>query len=904
MWKPFAISILLLSLAFASPAEIDIADPIPVCGTPHTWHKIPEIVTVQALAKPLAGDTTFYIREDLYASTVELLEVPFYKKWENQEIVIFVECAEFDEGRVTQTDVDRVAEALLFSTPENSVNPEKGILANEIEIFGNLPDVDHNGKLYVLLIDVRDGYTAGESETYVAGYFDPLDQMRPSEEGNYSDIIYIDTNPASVYADETLGIVAHELQHLIHFAADRDETTWLNEGMSELAPRILGLPSHAFVLYLHDTNRPLNQFDDSLTDYAKVGLWTFYNYRRFGSDFIKTVVQQSGNSLQSYEDALKAMGYSKITKEQLLIDWFIANLINDPALQEGKYSYFGAHIADLFSDHFSGNFTDNQEVQIELQPAAAEYIQFYAGMNLQFRLNYQSDAQFRLAVVKQGDQNRVQVHYSVPNPFELNDPDFGFTYNTITFIPIWTKQVTLNSALDIQYSASGQGGVIESIIHHDQEMAFYLKLDGATAAEGFDLSVANSELAGILFKVNRSAPITIFIYDDLNQSPLSEYSTVSEKAQWTRFNFEKTAALTESRYYLALASSDTALALGYSRTGQGKDRAFLNLGFGFYDLDNFSVGEEVLDGDWLIRAVTHENIYQPAAMAVTPDTIFIWNNENEAHFRISNLGTEVLLWSIEPNYPDWLTVDPLQGELHATSQEVTLIPDRGRISPGIFNTRIYVRTDTVSDSVWVSVLERNLAQPQAAIYPCKMVFDAQHLKRELVVFNIGTGEAQFSFSSGDQALVFKPSAGIVPHNDTVRVAAFLDYEYISDATIPFTFYNGVDSVWLNFRYQGTLAELNRKLTILPPIPNPFLTSENPAVDIRLRLVDNSKASLSIYNIIGQQVVRLPVTNPHEGLNLLQWDGRNDRGQRVSSAVYLLVLRQGNQIDRRKMMVIN
>ena len=45
------------------------------------------------------------------------------------------------------------------------------------------------------------------------------------------------TNPGSAYM---LGVMAHEFQHLIHYVADPDEDSWINEAMSELAMSVSG----------------------------------------------------------------------------------------------------------------------------------------------------------------------------------------------------------------------------------------------------------------------------------------------------------------------------------------------------------------------------------------------------------------------------------------------------------------------------------------------------------------------------------------------------------------------------------------------------------------------------------------------------------------------------------------
>jgi len=849
--------------------QLVISKPAPVCGTPYTWGKIPEIVITKKLSKPTTGDTTFYIREDLYADTATMIEVSFYKIEEADGITVYAEVPEFDAGRVTPSDADKLIEALLYKTPASSVNPGKGIIANEIEIFGQIPDVDNNGILFVLLIDVRDGYDADESsETFTAGYFDPLDQINQPGKGNFGDIIYIDTNPAKVYDEATLGVVAHELQHLIHYGADRDEDIWLNEGLSELAPIILGLESRSFSLFLRNTNRSLNSFDNSLVDYSKVGLWTYYCYRRFGAAFIHDLVHEKSNSLDSYENVMTNRGFAT-TKEELLRDWFIANLINNPDIADGIYSYAGENIPEVLSDHFYGNFAQDQRVSVELNSAAAEYIKFYAGRDIRFDLNFDVNSQFHLAVVRQGSENRIDLVPLNSAPYYFEDPNFGISYSTITFIPYWTKITTRNSILKFDYSAQGVGGIAETEIVYEDTADFYIRLDGATAAERFTLPDQSSRLAGVKFNVSKNSPVTIQVRRSLTENPIVTYEVIPNQSDWTR-------------YYLPIPVSN----------------------FSFNDLSDYQAGDESITGDWLIGAVIHQDITSVPELFIEPTALFFWNNEYSKSLEIRNLGSEALDWQITSQTPVWLAINPMEGNNLTTPQSVSVSVNRNLLEPGIYDHIVRIQSNGGSDSVRISVLERNKDFPQAVILPDDMIFSERVLKKSLKLINIGIGEAQFCFYSNDPQIAFMPGQGVVSLTDTVRVNVFIDPEKRYSASIPFIFYNGIDSLTMNFQYEGTITDPSDQLKIFSAIPNPFLTSDGQTADIRIRLIDDSKASLKIYNILGQKIADLDIPDSRPGLHVIQWNGKNHHRRRVSSGVYFLVLQQKNKISKQKLLLLN
>lgn len=127
------------------------------------------------------------------------------------------------------------------------------------EAFGYSEDIDNDGKVAIVVVDIIDGSAAGGS--FVSGFFDPVDYFPDSSSysvhSNYANIIYMDgvqlielrkTDLAAGKPDPFLATLAHEYQHLIRFqfeakvlisGGDRDEA-WINEGTSEVAADIAG----------------------------------------------------------------------------------------------------------------------------------------------------------------------------------------------------------------------------------------------------------------------------------------------------------------------------------------------------------------------------------------------------------------------------------------------------------------------------------------------------------------------------------------------------------------------------------------------------------------------------------------------------------------------------------------
>ena len=69
-------------------------------------------------------------------------------------------------SRVSQADVVGLLQAFELRTPADH---SKGIFPRTVEAFGEPPDVNGDPKVYVPLLDIRDGFE--EDGKYIGGYF-------------------------------------------------------------------------------------------------------------------------------------------------------------------------------------------------------------------------------------------------------------------------------------------------------------------------------------------------------------------------------------------------------------------------------------------------------------------------------------------------------------------------------------------------------------------------------------------------------------------------------------------------------------------------------------------------------------------------------------------------------------
>jgi len=82
-------------------------------------------------------------------------------------------------------------------------------------------------------------------------------------------------------------------------------------------------------------------------------------------------------------------------------------------------------------------------------------------------------------------------------------------------------------------------------------------------------------------------------------------------------------------------------------------------------------------------------------------------------------------------------------------------------------------------------------------------------------------------------------------------------------------------------------------------PNPF----NPSTTINFALPEAGEVSLAIYNMSGQLVRKLVHGEYASGRYEVLWDAKDDHGARVASGVYLYVLKAGEFIAQRKLVLM-
>ncbi len=152
---------------------------------------------------------------------------------------------------------------------------------------------------------------------------------------NEREMIYLASGPGSSGYD---GLVAHELQHLIHWNADHNEETWVNEGLSELAAEIVAGAQGQIPAALNSPDTQLNAWEpqggSNSAHYGIAHLFIRYLLDRYGGwENAGRLLKEPADGIAGIDNYLAPFG---TTFSDVFADWVIANYLNDPA--GGRYS--------------------------------------------------------------------------------------------------------------------------------------------------------------------------------------------------------------------------------------------------------------------------------------------------------------------------------------------------------------------------------------------------------------------------------------------------------------------------------------------------------------------------------------------------------------------------------------
>lgn len=289
---------------------------------------IPDVMATTAAPRVVGDTDSFWVTD---VGTNENTEVQATLRYVTPHVYFWVQDGvSYDDGEMKA----------LMDAFENKIYPTNR------EFFGSewSPGIDGDEHIYIL-------YARGLGSS-IAGYFSSADSVHPlvHEFSNAHEMFLFNADNTFLGEEFTYGVLAHEFQHMIHWNQDLNETSWLNEGSSELAAFLNDYDPGGFDwLYITDPDMQLNDWpndQDATTPHYGAGfLFMTYFLDRFGEDATKTLVKDPANGLDSVENTLRAINANDpvtgqpISADAFFMDWAVTNFLLDKSVGDGRYIY-------------------------------------------------------------------------------------------------------------------------------------------------------------------------------------------------------------------------------------------------------------------------------------------------------------------------------------------------------------------------------------------------------------------------------------------------------------------------------------------------------------------------------------------------------------------------------------
>lgn len=224
--------------------------------------------------------------------------------------------------------------------------------AKEKSIYGNHTDVDDNGKIIILFLDLNPESGNG---SILNGYFNPADLI--DGQGNNADMLYMDLGGLNNNPYYMAGTILHELQHLINYNVNvlgngRDMEVWLNEALSESTSVLFNRTTvnsrniefnniNYYCFYTWDL--PINVF----ANYPSASVFMNWLYIKSGynDNIFKNIA--SSKEVNAYRRVLSTVNTISSSWDSLLIQWIedVNNgLVSGAKINKIKNTYANTYI--------------------------------------------------------------------------------------------------------------------------------------------------------------------------------------------------------------------------------------------------------------------------------------------------------------------------------------------------------------------------------------------------------------------------------------------------------------------------------------------------------------------------------------------------------------------------------
>ncbi len=855
--------------------------------------------------------------------------------------------------------------AFEIAVPNSPRNREMGIYEHVTEVFGDVPDVDSDDKIIILLTNIPEEATAAAGTSFFSGYFYSVNQFADpvdfgggiKQRSNHTEMLYVNSRMIS-YEDPddssftafirnmVKGTIAHEFQHLIQWGNDPDEITAVNEGLAEYAHYITGFGLRGLSPYVTRPNVDLlswRRYGTVTDDYSRVSLWTFYLGMRFGDTYIRELSTEPRSGIAGIEASLAAV--SEPDFGAVYHDFITALYLEGGDL--GDQAYNLTPVTAWIEPQIHENLFPST-ARVRLEPRGVTVLRYWnvADLSLTF---------------PDGIPTGVTASVAMKNPGSTWDVDpLTAAGTTVSGMGVtWSEAAVIltnesENPTDIfRVSSDGTQGV-EGLVRYETGRAgiklampdFWhvgirvtpevapAKITGVWV---FYLGDSDADIEIRLMTENTSVPGTWII----NDTPIYT-ATVSPRFReegWLYMPVPDPGSYTDAgmEYLISLIASDHFL--GYSDLNRRLTRSFIreSASSAWTPLGNYAANEEALLGDWMIRTeFTYQDETAPTIglglmqhpLFPSLAEVYVVGNEPLHHGMSSGSWTPAggsatdLLF--EGTLSGLAIVDPTPIILQAGQVDIS-VEGFDRYS-GLSDTDDLTATVSLigdgastmlisrgrSGTVTVDVPPGTHRGTTLMLIPYDMIPDG--LPGSPENDDPVLGAPVVSLSPGDWQGPTSGSQLSIPVHGFAREGEEFHYERWNGFTwedVPGEVVIERGSArgsisgggWYRLARGSAPAGIYESgVELLGNTPNPF----NPRTIISYRVPGTSAGQhvrLTVLNVRGQVVCTLVDGVTGAGTHTVTWEGVDASGRQVATGIYLYRLEVGRTVITRKMLLL-
>ena len=178
----------------------------------------------------------------------------------------------------------------------------------------------------------------------LGGYYSSADEYPPlvHENSNQRKTIYMNPVAFRIGTPNYLATLAHELQHAINWNLNGGQSTWLNEGLSQVAEHRLGWRPRAVEAFVHSAPTSLVywplSFRDTRPYYGSAFIFSQFLSEQLGSPgSLEPLVRADNRGITAVDTYLETQGYEE-SFESLFGRWTVAAYLSERR-EGGPYGY-------------------------------------------------------------------------------------------------------------------------------------------------------------------------------------------------------------------------------------------------------------------------------------------------------------------------------------------------------------------------------------------------------------------------------------------------------------------------------------------------------------------------------------------------------------------------------------